>query len=91
MRRTCSLEGPLNDEEEIMIYLSSVYRAGSGWERSIRYQFDGPLEEAIHWMRQERAKYPTVIFDTSTRIVASNNEDDHVVAGCRRKMMPIAS
>ena len=44
-----------------MIYLSSVYRAGSGWERSIRYQFDGPLEEAIHWMRQERAKYPTVI------------------------------
>ena len=74
-----------------MIYLSSVYHAGSGWERSIRYQFDGPLEEAIHWMRQERAKYPTVIFDTSTRIVASNNTDDHVVAGCRRKMMPIAS
>ena len=36
-----------------MIYLSSVYRAGSGWERSIRYQFDGPLEEAIHWMRQK--------------------------------------
>ena len=74
-----------------MIYLSSVYRAGSDGSDLSGTSLTAPLEEAIHWMRQERAKYPTVIFDTSTRIVASNNTDDHVVAGCRRKMMPIAS
>ena len=74
-----------------MIYLSSVYRAGSGWERSIRYQFDGPLRKPSIGCAKKGPSTQRVIFDTSTRIVASNNTDDHVVAGCRRKMMPIAS